>query len=75
MPELDRAQKNLLTNGVDNMDKKAKVNYRNLSAKLKKLQNSVSDCPGDGNLDKVVNMQDINGWSEFNNTNDGKSYW
>lgn len=75
VPELDRAQKNLLTNGVDNMDKKAKVNYRNLSAKLKKLQNSVSDCPGDGNLDKVVNMQDINGWSEFNNTNDGKSSW
>jgi hypothetical protein len=79
---VDRAQDNLLAN--DNPDNpqhltpEQKANYDALKQALSALLATEASCPGDGNLDKVVNQADIDGvnanWGQpsvFDFNNDG----
>ncbi len=42
------------------------TNFNNLSATLGSIMTSEVKCPGDGNLDKVVDEQDLKNWTLFN---------
>jgi hypothetical protein len=41
------------------------TNFNSLSATLTQILGSETPCPGDGNLDKVVDQQDIKNWALF----------
>jgi hypothetical protein len=43
-------------------------NYTQLSTELGALLASASICPGDGNIDSVVNQQDLANWAFYNQT-------
>jgi len=43
-------------------------NYTDLSAQLGALLASAPVCPGDGNIDSVVNQQDLANWAFYNQT-------
>jgi len=73
VPSLDRESSNLLNQ--DSMPPQDKRNYKLLQAELKKLRKSVVACPGDGNLDKVVDEKDMIGWLKFRDLNDAQSSW
>lgn len=73
---LDNANKNLLAGGELTSDQQS--NLDELKALLHALLDSEPTCPGDGNLDKMVNVEDIDGlvgdWgkpSVFDYNNDG----
>jgi len=73
---LDNSPDNLLAGGPLNADQQS--NKDKLMAVLNGILNSEPVCPGDGNLDKVVDVQDIDGlvanWgkpSVFDFNNDG----
>jgi hypothetical protein len=76
---LDVAPTNLLVNGdPSNLTRDQRRNYNELQEKLAAQLNSEPVCTGDGNLDKRVNGEDINGvktyWgqpSRFDFNNDG----
>jgi len=40
-------------------------NYTALKNELDSIQDSETQCPGDGNVDGIVNQQDINNWTLF----------
>lgn len=50
------------TKGLTNEQKE---NYLALKAELELILSSESQCPGDGNVDGIVNQQDINNWTLF----------
>ncbi len=41
------------------------TNFNALSTQLQSVLNSEIPCPGDGNLDKVVDQKDLDDWSSF----------
>lgn len=49
--------------------------YNTLLAKLDSIITSEPACPGDGNLDRVINQQDLDDWAVFAELNDGRSSW
>lgn len=49
--------------------------YDDLLAKLDSIVNSEPSCPGDGNLDRVVDQQDLEDWAYFSQLNQGRSSW
>ena len=65
---------NLLTT-QPNLTPLQKVNLKTLSAELQQLLDSQPPCPGDGNLDRVVNAEDIDNWQFFSAENGGNSSW
>ena len=75
IPKLDNPGDNLLTNGVNNLKPKEKIEYFKLLKETTKLQKSTVECLGDGNLDLVVNYKDIEGWRTFSKVNNGQSSW
>jgi len=81
-PKLDREELNLLRDGAPALSKKQRNNYSALRNELKELENSVVDCPGDGNLDGKVDNEDLQKWQKFAATSGqttpnggGKSSW
>lgn len=71
-PTLDRAGLNLLGQPLT---AEQQQNYTTLQTELQKLTSSRIVCPGDGNLDLLVNNTDIENWKRFNTSNGGKSSW
>ena len=71
--KLDRADEDLLADG-NILTPQEKVAFKKLTKELDKLLDSVVPCPGDGNLDGIVDMEDINqldnwelsSWYDFN---------
>lgn len=81
VPRIDRQSNALLdvtTSGDEKVDISSltpvqKRNYLSLSRKLKQIQLSAPDCPGDGNLDMVVNMEDVAQWARYSLMDDGQA--
>ena len=81
-PRIDFLPDNLLKTGAPALSKKEKKNYQALVKRLQNIEDSVVPCPGDGNLDKVVDQTDIDQWNVFSATTGtttenggGKSSW
>jgi hypothetical protein len=80
-PRLDRPDGDLANNlPPDGKDPQTlptlqKKNFFDLMASLETLFKSEVPCPGDGNLDKVVNNDDIANWVQFRTLSGGKSSW
>lgn len=73
-PQLDNAPANLLL-PAHHMTPEMQQQYASLKAEMDSLLNSRVSCPGDGNLDLVVDAQDIENWKRFSTENGGKSSW
>lgn len=73
IPKLDRAKDNLLDGRV--LTKRQQRNYDILLKRLARLDESVVQCEGDGNLDLVINDKDITGWLLFSRLNAEQSSW
>src|SRR3546814_9380647 len=50
-------------------------NYESLKTELQKLTDSRIQCPGDGNLDLIVDAADVQNWKRFSTENGGNSSW
>jgi len=82
-PLLDTEANNLLKDGftVDDLTKDEKKAYKNLAKRLDRWSDTVVEsCPGDGNLDLVVDAKDIAGYYQFAaagdyGTGSGNSSW
>jgi hypothetical protein len=76
IPQIDRPSdpgaNNLLTTVLTGEDLS---NYNGLLAKLQAINASVVPCPGDGNLDGVVNAKDVAGYNKWASRTGGKSSW
>jgi hypothetical protein len=75
MPLLDTADRNLLANGVEGLNKTDKKKYNYLSMRMRQLLSTYKVCPGDGNLDAIVNLKDVAGWKTYSVLNGGQSSW
>ena len=64
IPKLDTTDSNLLASG-NPLNREQKKNYTALTAQLAQLLASQPACPGDINLDGVVNNADIADWEYF----------
>ncbi|WP_442598119.1 sulfatase-like hydrolase/transferase [Parapusillimonas sp. JC17] len=73
LPKLDNALHNLLTRPA--MTPEQQQHYASLKSELQTLMNSHVRCPGDGNLDLVVDNRDIENWKRFSTANGGNSSW
>jgi hypothetical protein len=73
-PKIDTADLNLLANG-NKLNRQQQTNYNFLSAQLDTLLASQPICPGDVNLDGVVNYQDVAAWTAFQQLSLGLSSW
>ncbi|MFA5489607.1 MAG: sulfatase-like hydrolase/transferase [Candidimonas sp.] len=73
LPRLDNASSNLLAHSV--MTPEQQENYEALQTELQTLMASHVECPGDGNLDLLVNEEDIRNWERFSTANGGHSSW
>jgi arylsulfatase A-like enzyme len=68
VPKLDREQDNLLTATTlppQGLTPDQQQHFDVLLAELLALLRSEPACPGDGNLDKRVNLEDIQNWQKF----------
>lgn len=74
VPLLDRADADLLADGRS-LTGDQKRNYQWLQNRMSLLERSVVTCPGDGNLDMVVDQKDLDEWSNFTKINEGRSSW
>jgi len=61
LPELDEAGTDLYPPSTDEQQQ----NYDALDAQLKELLASEPECPGDGNIDLVVDRKDLRDWRRF----------
>ncbi|MBX3028174.1 sulfatase-like hydrolase/transferase [bacterium] len=59
VPKLDNEGEELDT---ENLTPVQQRNYDALLAQLQALRDSVPDCPGDGNIDFVINQADLDDW-------------
>jgi hypothetical protein len=64
VPKIDNANLNLLASG-NPLNRQQQKNYDSLSAQLTSLLASQPACPGDINLDGVVNYLDVAEWTMF----------
>jgi arylsulfatase A-like enzyme len=68
LPKLDREQDNLLTATTlppQGLTPDQQQHFNKLLAELLALLRSEPACPGDGNLDKRVNVEDLQNWQVF----------
>jgi hypothetical protein len=70
--KLDNPERNLYP---DQLNKDAKKEFDKLSKELDKLLDSQVACPGDGNLDGVVDQKDIEQLTYWANVTDRYSSW
>jgi arylsulfatase A-like enzyme len=75
LPKLDNAPSNLLALSHIEMPPEAQQNYAALKSELDNLLASRMTCPGDGNLDLVVDNADIDNWKHYSTLNGGHSSW
>ncbi|AEC19687.1 putative lipoprotein [Pusillimonas sp. T7-7] len=73
IPKLDNKPGNLLAHAV--MTPEHQQNYESLKTELQKLTDSRIQCPGDGNLDLIVDAADVQNWKRFSTENGGNSSW
>ena len=67
-PKIDTADADLL---LKTLTKEQNRQYQSLTKKLAQIEGSVVACPGDGNMDKVVNQKDLDEWAKFAETTPG----
>ena len=67
-PQLDEADKNLL---LGELTAEQEISYQSLKESLARIEDSVVACPGDGNMDKVVDQVDLDEWAKFAETTPG----
>ena len=65
----------LAANGVAGLSPEALDNYEQLQAQLQVVLSGEADCPGDGNLDRIVDDNDLDNWAFWASSNDGQSSW
>src|SRR5690606_23551503 len=73
VPRLDNALHDLLTR--PSLTAEEQRQYALLKSEMSALLETHSACPGDGNLDGVVDAADIEGWTRFSRQNGGRSSW
>ncbi len=73
VPRIDREGQDLLQN--PKLTPKEQKNYDELKRVLTALLNSQPPCPGDGNIDGVVNGNDLADYNAFKTLAQGKSSW
>ena len=74
VPKLDNAGSDPLASGRK-LTKQQEKNYDSLTAQFEALLASQPPCPGDINLDGIVNYQDIAGWEMLQGLSLGNSSW
>lgn len=74
VPKLDTADSDLLASG-SKLTRQQLRNYNALSAQLNQLLASQPACPGDVNLDGVVNYLDVAEWATLEALSSGLSSW
>ncbi len=74
VPKLDTSDANLLASGAK-LGPQQQKNYDSLTAQLRTLLTSQPACPGDINLDGVVDYLDIVDWEMFQELSLGNSSW
>lgn len=67
-PQLDTADSNLLPG---ELSASQSASYQSLQNALASIEDSVVACPGDGNMDKVVDQTDLDEWAKFAETTPG----
>jgi len=67
-PQIDTADKDLLLGELTASQSAA---YQSLKDRLAEIEGSVVACPGDGNMDKVVDQTDLDEWAKFAETTPG----
>jgi hypothetical protein len=70
LPLLDFTRLNLITdqnNPTSGLTPEQAVAFRDLNRELSEILNSEAACPGDGNVDGVVDWRDIANWARFRN--------
>lgn len=76
IPRLDRPSGLLANNlGTTGLTGEDLSNYNSLLSELQSINNSVVDCPGDGNLDGVVNAKDVEDYNTWATRSGGTSTW
>ncbi|NYT78998.1 sulfatase-like hydrolase/transferase [Alcaligenaceae bacterium] len=73
LPKLDNAPGNLLARKA--LTAEQQKHYAALVSGMNTLLDSKIECPGDGNLDLVVDNTDIENWKRFSTRNNGNSSW
>jgi hypothetical protein len=76
VPLIDFPARNLIKNQSDptsGLTAEQTANYNALNIELKSILNSEAQCPGDGNVDGIVNQQDIDNWTLFHKS--GSSWY
>jgi hypothetical protein len=63
MPKLDDPGTELPLDALTTVQQQ---NYDELSAELEALLATDIECPGDGNIDLVVDQKDLDDWSHYN---------
>jgi hypothetical protein len=74
IPKLDIANANLLSTG-STLNRQQQKNYDDLTAQLTKLLASQPACPGDINLDGIVNYLDVADYDLYQGLSQGLSSW
>jgi hypothetical protein len=74
VPKLDTASADLLAPGSP-LTRHQQNNYNALTVQLTKLLASQPACPGDINLDGIVNYLDVADWGMFQGLSLGNSSW
>ena len=74
LPKLDTADADLLATGTP-LNRQQKKNYDALTAQLTMLLASGPACPGDINLDGIVNYLDVAEWELYQGLSLGYSSW
>ncbi len=72
-PLLD--ENDLVANGQPPLSPEQQQNYDELYAQLAAILGSQPPCPGDGNIDGVVNAYDLYDWAQYAYGNSGRSSW
>ncbi len=72
-PRLDRAGLDLLQ--LPTLTPRQQANYAALSTQLDRILASQPACPGDGNLDGIVDRRDVADWQTYAAFTQGRSSW
>ena len=73
-PKLDDAESDLLAR-PGGLDARERQVFDDLSLEIARLQSSVIPCPGDGNLDGFVDLEDIDQFNHWANVTGQMSSW
>ena len=65
---LDKAELELMKGDPKNLNGVQRRHYKELVQRLKRLEASFVACPGDGNMDKVVDQKDLEEWAKYSST-------